>query len=143
MNKHSEERLPNYGGQALIEGILMRGRSYVVASFRTPDGSIQIENENLGGINQTKLARLPFFRGLAILWDSLSLGMKYLTLSANVQTGEDEKIEGTALIFTLLLSIAFSIGLFFVIPSLLISLISRITPLSSFSINLGEGILRL
>jgi len=143
MNKPTEEKLPNYGGQALIEGILMRGRSYVVASFRSPDGSIQIESEKLGGINQTKLARLPFFRGLAILWDSLSLGMKYLTLSANVQTGEDEKIEGAALAFTLLLSIAFSIGLFFVIPSLVISLISKFLPLSSFSINLGEGILRL
>jgi len=143
MSKQNEERLPNYGGQALIEGILMRGKKFVVAAFRAPDGSIRIESEKLGGINQTKLARLPFIRGLAILWDSLSLGMKYLTLSANVQTGEDEKIEGASLVFTLLLSISFSIGLFFVLPSLLISLISKFFELSSFLVNIGEGILRL
>jgi len=138
-----ENKLPSYGGQALIEGILMRGRKYVVAVFRAPDGSIHIEEEKLGGIYKTKLSKLPFFRGLVILWDSLSLGMKYLTLSANIQSGEEEQIEGTALYLTLLISISFSIGLFFVLPSLLIHTLSRFVELSTFVINFGEGITRL
>jgi len=139
----NENKLPSYGGQALIEGILMRGRKYVVAAYRAPDGSIYIEEEKLGGIYKTKLSKLPFFRGLVILWDSLSLGMKYLTLSANIQSGEEEKIEGTALYLTLLISISFSIGLFFVLPSLLIHTMSRFVELSTIVINFGEGITRL
>jgi len=111
-------KLPSYGGQALIEGILMRGRKYVVAAFRAPDGSIHIEEEKLGGIYKTKLAKLPFFRGLVILWDSMSLGMKYLTLSANIQSEEEEQLEGGSLYLTLILSISFSTGLFFVLPTL-------------------------
>ena len=144
MNQSKKDnKLPSYGGQALIEGILMRGRKYVVAAFRAPDGSIHIEEEKLGGIYKTKLSKLPFFRGLVILWDSLSLGMKYLTLSANIQSGEEEQIEGTALYLTLLISIAFSIGLFFVLPSLLIYTLSRFVEISTFVINFGEGITRL
>jgi len=139
----NENKLPSYGGQALIEGILMRGRKYVVAAFRAPDGSIHIEEEKLGGIYKTKLSKLPFFRGLVILWDSLSLGMKFLTVSANIQSGEEEQIEGTALYLTLLISISFSIGLFFVLPSLIIHSLSRFVELSTFAMNIGEGITRL
>ena len=142
-SRKKENKLPSYGGQALIEGILMRGRRYVVAAFRAPDGSIHIEDEKLGGIYKTKLSKLPFFRGLVILWDSLSLGMKYLTISANIQSGEEEQIEGTALYLTLLISISFSIGLFFVVPSILIHTLSRFVELSTFVINFGEGITRL
>jgi len=142
-SKNYVEKLPNYGGQALIEGILMRGKQYAVAAFRTPNGSIQIEEEKLSGIYQTKLSRLPFIRGLVVLWDSLSLGMKYLTISANVQSGEDEQIKGASLYLTLLISISFSIGLFFVLPTILINLLTRIIVLSTFSVNIGEGFIRL
>ncbi|MDO9546034.1 MAG: DUF1385 domain-containing protein, partial [Pelolinea sp.] len=142
-NKEHDEKLPSYGGQALIEGILMRGRNYVVAGFRDPDGSIQIEEEELTGIYKSKLSKIPFFRGLIILWDSLSLGMKYLTLSANIQSGEDEKIEGPALYLTLLISVGFSIGLFFVLPSLIVGTLSKFIKVSPFAINFGEGIMRL
>jgi uncharacterized protein YqhQ len=80
---------------------------------------------------------------LIILWDSLSLGMKYLTLSANIQSGEEEKIEGPYLYLTLLISVAFSIGLFFVLPSLIVGTISKYFVVSTFAINFGEGIMRL
>jgi len=139
----NETKLPNYGGQALIEGILMRGRKYVVAAFRAPDGSIHVEEEKLGGIYKTKLSKLPFFRGLVVLWDSMSLGMKYLTLSANIQSEEEEQIEGASLYLTLLISISFSIGLFFVLPTLLIDLLSRFIKLSPTFINFSEGVTRL
>jgi len=142
LNKN-ENKLPSYGGQALIEGILMRGRKYVVAALRAPDGSIHIEEEKLSGIYKTKLAKLAFFRGLVVLWDSMSLGMKYLTLSANIQSEEEEQIEGASLYLTLLISISFSIGLFFVLPTLIIDVFSRLFLLSPTLINLGEGVTRL
>ena len=74
----SKSRIPHYGGQALIEGVLMRGKDDVVAVMRKPDGSLHIEKEKLEGSNRSHLSSLPFVRGLVILWDSLSLGMTYL-----------------------------------------------------------------
>lgn len=140
----AESKMPSYGGQALIEGVLMRGRKYVVASMRAPDGEIVTEYEELQGIYKSKLAKVPFFRGLIILWDSLSLGMKYITLSANIQAEEeDEKIEGTGLFLTILVSIALAVGLFFVLPTFLTELITRLVSLSSFSANIVEGVIRL
>jgi len=144
MNKHTDEKLPNYGGQALIEGVLMRGQNYVVGAFRSPDGDIQIESEQLEGIYKSKIAKLPFLRGLIVLWDSLSLGMKFLTISANIQAeDEDEKIEGGALVITVLISLAVSIGLFFVLPTLVASLLNSIFKLSNLGLNIIEGSIRL
>ena len=140
----AESKMPSYGGQALIEGVLMRGKKYVVASMRGPDGEIVTEQEKLEGIYKTSLAKIPFFRGLVILWDSLGLGMKYITLSANVQAEEEEeKIEGTGLVLTMLVSLTLAIGLFFVLPTVLAELVSRVVVLSTFGANLVEGLIRL
>ena len=136
--------MPSYGGQALIEGVLMRGKKYVVASMRAPNGEIVTEKEKLSGIYKTKFSRLPLFRGLVILWDALGLGMKYITISANIQTEEEEeKIEGTSLAITMLVSIALAVGLFFVLPTFLAELVSRFAVLSNFGRNIIEGLIRL
>lgn len=139
----TKQELKHYGGQALIEGVLMRGKKYVVAAFRKPDGQIHLEQEELTGIYKSKFGQLPFIRGLAVLWDSLFLGMKYLTLSANLQTDEDEKIEGPALVITLLFSIVFAVFFFFVLPSLFVEILKRLVDFSPFYINLIEGLFRL
>jgi uncharacterized protein YqhQ len=136
-------KLPSYGGQALIEGVLMRGSRYVAAAMRAPSGEIIIQKEELKGIYKTKLAKIPFLRGIVILWDSLGLGTKYLTISANTQTGEDEKIEGPAMFGTLIVSFAIAIGLFFLAPAALMHLLQTPLNLSNFSSNLVEGLIRL
>lgn len=136
--------LKNYGGQALIEGVLMRGKTHVVGAFRKPDNSIFITSEKLSGIYLSPLRKIPFLRGLIVLWDSLFLGMKYLALSANLQTGqEDQKIEGPTLVVTMLISFGLAIGLFFIMPAILADLISKFIQISAFTINLLEGIIRL
>jgi uncharacterized protein YqhQ len=140
---HSEGQLPHYGGQALIEGVLMRGKSYVVATMRKPDNSLHLEYEKLEGIYTTRLAKIPFLRGLVILWDSLFLGMKFITKSANLQAEEDAKIEGPALYFSLLLSISLAIGLFFILPTFIADLIVRVWRMPPFFMNLLEGLVRL
>ncbi len=136
------DRLPTYGGQAVIEGVMMRGGKSVAIAMRDPDQEIVIHTEELGGIYKSRLTKIPFLRGLVILWDALGLGMRALTISANTQTGEDEQLEGPMLYLTLGLSLAFGIGLFFLAPAALGQLFQYLG-LSNWWSNLAEGIVRL
>lgn len=111
------EKLPNYGGQAVIEGVMMRGARAVAIAMRDPENNIVIHTEPLGGIYKTNIVKIPFLRGLILLWDSMGLGMRALTISANTQGDEEEQLEGWALYLTLGVSLAFSVGLFFVLPA--------------------------
>jgi len=138
-----KERMPSYGGQAVIEGVLMRGKSAIAMANRNPEGEIVVNQEELTGIYMTNIRKIPFLRGLIILWDALGLGMRYLTDSANIQTGEDEKLEGPALYLTLGISLLLSIGLFFLLPALVSGLLEKVITASHWVINLFEGLLRL
>jgi uncharacterized protein YqhQ len=138
-----KERLPNYGGQAVIEGVMMRGARHVAIAMRAPDGQIVVHREALGGIYTSPLAKIPFLRGLVILWDSLGLGMRALTMSANTQTGEDEKLEGPALFLSLGLSLAFGVALFFLAPAAIGQLAERLLHWTAWWSNLLEGLVRL
>jgi len=111
-----EDRIITYGGQAVLEGVLMRGQKALAIAMRAPDGQIVVHTEKLSALYQSQVTKIPFLRGVILLWDALGLGMKALTLSANVQTGEDEKLEGPLLYGTLAFSMAFGIGLFFLAP---------------------------
>jgi uncharacterized protein YqhQ len=137
------EKLPSYGGQAVIEGVLMRGKNSIAMATRAPNKEIVVHKEKLTGIYTSNLRNFPFIRGLIILWDSLGLGMRFLTISANVQTGEDEKLEGPMLYVTLAISIAIGIGFFFLTPALISGLLVKYTAISAFMSNLLEGLLRL
>jgi len=144
MAEKSPARLESYGGQALIEGILMRGKKYLTAAFRMPDGSIEVVEEKLTGIYTKRIKDIPFLRGLIVLWDSLVLGMKYLTISSNKQIQEEEeKIEGPALYLTLAFSLLIGLVIFFLLPTLLMQLLYKTTHLSSIAINLIEGVVRM
>jgi len=101
MKNSMEEKLPSYGGQALIEGVMMRGTHSCAMAVRAPDQSIVVETEELGRIYQSRIAQLPFVRGLITLWDALALGIRALVFSANIQAPENEKIEGRMLALTL------------------------------------------
>ena len=136
-------KLPAYGGQALIEGVLMRGQNYLAASFRKPDGTIETITEELKGIYKSSIRKIPFLRGLIMLWDSLVLGTRYLTISANMQSEEDEKIEGTSLALTLLFSVVVFISIFFLIPSAIGHGFEQWFHISTWWSNVVEGLIRL
>jgi len=138
-----EDKLITYGGQALIEGVLMRGRKSCAVALRAPDGKIVTKIEPLGGIYQTQIAKIPFLRGLVMLWDSLGLGLRALTDSANLQTGEDEKLEGPALYLTLGLTFLVAIGIFFLAPAGVGWLTERFLHWNAWWSNFLEGVLRL
>lgn len=112
-----EDRIITYGGQAVIEGVLMRGQKAFSIAMRAPDGNVILYTEKLAKVYQSGITKIPFLRGVILLWDALGLGMRALTLSANAQTGEDEKLEGAPLYLTLAGSLAFGIGLFFLLPA--------------------------
>ena len=111
----------NYGGQAVIEGVMMRGSKALAVAVRNPAGEIAIHTEPLNEhIYGGRLARTPFVRGLTLLWDALGLGIKALMFSADVALeeengpdGEPAKVfEGPAQWGTVLLSLSFSIWQF-------------------------------
>jgi uncharacterized protein YqhQ len=138
-----EDKLISYGGQALMEGVLMRGRKACAVAMRAPDGKIVTKVEALGGIYKSNIAKIPFLRGLIMLWDSLGLGMRALTDSANLQTGEEEKLEGPALYITLGLTFVVAIVIFFLIPAGVGWLTEHFLHWNAWWSNLVEGVLRL
>jgi uncharacterized protein YqhQ len=138
-----EDKIITYGGQAVIEGVMMRGQKAFAVAMRAPDGKIVTHTENLPNVYRSKITKIPFLRGTILLWDALGLGMRALTLSANTQTGEDEKLEGPALYLTLGLSLAFGIGLFFLLPAGVGGAAEHYLGWSPWLNNLAEGVLRL
>ena len=137
------DKLPTYGGQAVIEGVMMRGSQAVAVAMRAPDKDIVIHTEPLSGIYKSKIIKIPFLRGLVALWDAIGLGVRALTISANTQTGEDEKLEGPALYLTLAISLGFGIGLFFLLPAGIGYLGETLLGLNTWWSNLLEGLVRL
>jgi uncharacterized protein YqhQ len=139
-----KQELPTYGGQAVIEGVMMRGKSTCAVAVRTPDDSIHVEFFPLGAIYRSQLAKLPFLRGLVILWDALGLGMKALTFSANMQMEEEEEtIQGASFWLTMAASLAIAMSLFFLLPAGLAFVMEQWLNLSPWLANVGEGLLRL
>lgn len=112
-----EDRIITYGGQAVIEGVMMRGQKAFAIGMRAPDGKVVVHTEKLAAVYRSAITKIPFLRGIILLWDALGLGMRALTISANTQTGEDEKLEGPALYLTLGVALALGIGLFFLLPA--------------------------
>lgn len=138
-----EDKIISYGGQAVIEGVMMRGRNAFAIAMRDPDGNIVVHKEDLAAVYRSRIAKIPFLRGVILLWDALGLGMRALTLSANTQTGEDEKLEGPALYLTLGISLSIGIGLFILLPAGVGWLAAHFLGWQNLAHNLLEGLTRL
>ncbi|HAV76990.1 MAG TPA: DUF1385 domain-containing protein [Anaerolineae bacterium] len=138
-----EDKIISYGGQAVIEGVMMRGRNAFAVAMRAPDGNIVVHKENLAAVYRSRIAKIPFLRGTILLWDALGLGMKALTLSANTQTGEEEKLEGPQLYLTIATSLAIGIGLFVLLPAGVGGLAEHYLGWQNLAHNLLEGLIRL
>ncbi len=114
----------SYGGQALIEGVLMRGRDAIAVACRHPDGRIVYATERLdSGFHGSRWSRVPFARGLVVLYETLFVGTRWLVRSASIQAagpgGEgDEGVElGKGSIALMLgLTLLFGVGVFFLLP---------------------------
>jgi len=136
----------NYGGQAVIEGVMMRGRKHMAVAVRNPDGEIVLHTEPLNPrIYASFINKVPFLRGFTLLWDALVLGMRTLMFSAEVAMGEEEaEFSGPMAWGTIAISLTLAIAIFFVSPLGLISLLNNfVVELPILIQHLIEGVVRL
>jgi uncharacterized protein YqhQ len=132
----------NYGGQALIEGVLMRGRDAIAVAFRHPDGRIVWAAEPLNsGPHRWKYATAPFVRGLVVLYETLVVGMRWLVRSANLQAGEDEELGKGSIALVLGFTLLIGVAVFFVGPLLLAQLVTSNS--GSWVQHLIEGLVKV
>lgn len=133
-----------YGGQAVIEGVMMRGRQNMAVAVRRPDGEVSLLTEPLNPIYSGRLRQLPLVRGMVMLVETLVLGVKALLYSARVALGEDTedtKVSSAALWSSLAVGFGVAIALFLVIPLLLIRLVDPYV--TAVAANTVEGVIRL
>jgi len=130
-----------YGGQAVIEGVLMRGRNRYAVAARRPDGEIAVCTDVLRSRVYTRSVwRRPFLRGVAGLYETIHLGMRALQWSAIVQLGEEAEIGEGAIRGAMIASLVFALALFIGIPLLLGGLLHHGT--QSITSVLIEGVIR-
>jgi uncharacterized protein YqhQ len=113
----------NYGGQALIEGVMMRGRDAIAVALRHPDGRIVYATERLdAGFHGTRWSKMPFLRGLVVLYETLVVGTRWLVRSASLQAeGEGVELGKGSVAVMLGLTLVFGVGIFFLLPLFLAS----------------------
>ena len=135
------------GGQAVLEGVMMRGVSTWAVAVRRPDGEIEVSSEPVGSwAKRHRALRWPVIRGVVALAESLAIGFRAIAISANAQLaddedGEPEEIGGLTWGLTVLGSLLLAIGLFFVVPVGVTSLFKDALG-SAFLFWLVEGVLR-
>ncbi len=137
------ERLPSYGGQAVIEGVMMRGSRQMAVAVRAPDQHIVLHTQPLNALYHGPVSRLPFVRGLLGLWDALGLGWQSLSYSANVAAGEDFKFEGPAAWGTMGVSLTIAVALFFLAPAAAAQAAEAALQVNPWVGNVLEGFIRL
>ena len=126
------------GGQALIEGVLMRNKEKICIAVRK-DKKIIVKKEKI----RFKESKIPFFRGITNLISTMYVGMKALNYSASIQIGKKEKENKVMSVITILIAVIFALFLFKFLPLLLTQLIDNKLNLSSASFNITDGIIKL
>jgi uncharacterized protein YqhQ len=131
-----------YGGQAVLEGVMMRGPASWAVAARRPDGEIALHRDALrSAVYRSRLFRLPLLRGVAGLWEAIGLGGRAMLWAANVRArAEDVEIGPVAVAITVSVSLAFSIALFFGVPLLAGGAVSRRG--GSLAFTVVEGLTR-
>jgi uncharacterized protein YqhQ len=132
-----------YGGQAVLEGVMIRGPRTMAVACRKPEGDIVIHKEELRGVYAGAVRRLPLLRGAIVMWETLALGIRALVFSSNVALGEEEKgTDAGPMWGTLLISMGLVIAIFFVAPLLLTGWLEDLLG-SHLLVILVEGVVRL
>lgn len=127
------------GGQAVIEGVMMKGTQNLATAVRKPNGEIVYRKTELSKKN-SKISKLPFIRGSVVLFSSLILGTKELTFSANQADDTEEELSDKELFMTVTFALLLGVGLFMVLPSAIGGLIFS---KDKFYANVLEAFLRL
>jgi len=154
------EKKTTVGGQAVIEGVMMRGSKGLATAVRLPNGSIEVKKESSESLTKkNKFFGFPIIRGFISLIESLIIGIKSLEYSASFFEDDEEESEskfdkwfdkvfkekGNSVLMgiSLVLSLAFSILLFFILPTALTSLVKKTITSNVVVLNMIEGIIRV
>lgn len=134
----------NIGGQAVIEGIMMRGAKLTSVAVRKPDGTIALETKPTGTIrDKYPILNKPFIRGMIILWESLRDGMVALQRSAQLATnGTEAEMSKGETVSTVLVAVVLAVGLFVIVPTWSMRFLHTVTD-NPLWLNLAEGLLRM
>jgi uncharacterized protein YqhQ len=130
------------GGQAVMEGVMMRGERTWAVAVRTLDGDIEVEVHDAPTWAQ-RWAKVPLVRGVMTLAESLTLGFKALSWSANKQVPEEERLSSKAIGWTMGVALLFFMGIFILLPAFGARGLNRWLPLEGFWLHAAEGALRL
>ncbi len=129
-----------FGGQAVIEGVMIRSKRHVVICVRQPDDEILTKVEEIKSISERhKVLRLPFLRGIIALFETLYLGVKVLQFSANANLEEEEKLNTKEMVLTFAVALALAIFLFSILPFILTNFLN----ISGMVFYVVEGVIRL
>jgi uncharacterized protein YqhQ len=138
-----------YGGQAVIEGVMMRGKRTMAVACRAESGQIVVHTEPLdSAIYRSRWSKLPFVRGAVMIWDTMALGIRSLMFAANVASIEQDQdpteaaMPRAAMWTTMIVAIGSAIGLFFVLPVLAMGWLDQFIASDVVS-NVVEKLIRL
>jgi len=132
----------NVGGQAVLEGVMMRSRRFWAVAVRKPDGTIGCSVfREISITNRKKVPGWPFIRGIVVLVENLSLGFRALSYSVNESTGEEVQISKKQMSISVAIAVLFTVGVFFILPTLIGRTFSN--SMNSILYNLLEGLIRI
>ena len=147
-DQQQNERKVLYGGQAVVEGVMIRGRDHAALAIRREDGQISRREIDLSGWSKIRARRIPWIRGVVVLAETLTVGMKALSISAaeaappDEETGEPEEIGKGGMALMLFISLLLGIAIFFLAPLGLSRLIEN-AGANELTANIVEGAVRL
>ena len=143
MSKNTSKRL-DVGGQALIEGLMIKSSKFISIGLRLPNDKIKVKVEKYVSITEKyKFFKLPFIRGIVILFEMLFIGMKGLIYSSNEQDDEEESLSFFSIVLTIALSLFFALIIFKAIPLFVSKIIDNFFNLNVILLNLIDGFLRI
>ncbi len=138
----TKEKMP-VGGQAVIEGVMMRGADKVAVAVRQPDGQIIVDVNPVSSIkDKYPILKKPLLRGVITLFESLYDGMKALAFSAQVSGEEEDQLTKSEMVLTIVTSVALAVVLFIIIPTWSMRFLHSLTE-DPLLLNLAEGVLRM
>lgn len=141
----SDKKVKIYvGGQAVIEGVMMRGPRVTATAVREPDGNIVVKKEATNSWTaKYPILKLPLLRGCVALFESLVMGMRALAFSAKAAGEEEEEMSNREIAVTMTVSVLLSIVIFLALPTYAVKLLPSPAHYSHFALNIFEGLIRM